>query len=323
MRVHSLLVTFIAASAAVVCAANPTFSMPNDGSVGFCRTAVAGVSVDLIVADLNDQGLMVDIGLPTKGISHNESFAAFVVRDAPIAAVTGTYFDTQTLFPTGSIIVGGEMVYDNQIGAAVCFSPDNKVRFVDAKYGEACDLSGAESGVRTGPRLLANGEYVLNPGREGFHHAGLFGERTRMVLGVTSHNKLLLAHVRTPITFAGTARVMRALGAVDAICLDGGTSSAMYYRGRFIQRPGRLLTNVIEIRKRPAPQSPLVPAVASKAPDNGAAIRCVHGHARTRLTSQPRKRNESSIDEQVAVLSEPVKLRFTKSVHSFFPINRA
>lgn len=321
MRVHALLLTFITAAALGTCATNPVYSMPNACSVGFCQTIVRGASVDLIVADLNDPNLMVDIGLPTRGISHSETFGSFVNRDAPIAAVTGTYFDTRTLIPTGSIVVRGEMVHENSIGAAVCFTPDNRVKFVDASYGAACDLSGAESGMRTGPRLIANGAYALNPGREGFHHPGLFGERTRMVLGVTAHSKLLLAHVRTPVTFGKAAGIMRTLGAVDAICLDGGTSSAMYYRGRIIQRPGRMLTNIIEIRERPAPQSPLAPAVVIKASSDGAAIQSAYGNRRVRISARPiRNQDEPKISEQVAVLAEPVRLRLAKGLHALFPV---
>jgi len=32
------------------------------------------------------------------------------------------------------------------------------------------------------------------------------------------------------------------------LCLDGGSSSAMYYRGQMVRRPTRALTNIIELR---------------------------------------------------------------------------
>lgn len=324
MRVHGMLLTFIAAAAIVVCLASSAYPAVKTESVALCHAVVRGASVSFVVVDLDDPGVMIDIGLPAKGISHSEPFASFVKRDAPIAAVTGTYFDTRTLIPTGTIVSGGQMVFENHIGAAVCFSPDNRARFVDARFGEACDLGGAESGVRTGPRLLANGEYALDPAREGFHHPGLFGARTRMVLGVTAHHKLLLAHVRTPITFSKLAGIMKVLGARDAICLDGGTSSAMYYRGQMIQRPGRMLTNIIEVRERPAPRSPLSPTILSKTTDRGAAIRSSYGRIEALMTTQQNGRNEEpAIAEQVAVLFEPAKLRFAKGLHTLFPVNRA
>jgi len=36
------------------------------------------------------------------------------------------------------------------------------------------------------------------------------------------------------------------------VCLDGGSSAAMYYRGKLIRRPGRALTNIIEVYWQPA-----------------------------------------------------------------------
>ena len=45
---------------------------------------------------------------------------------------------------------------------------------------------------------------------------------------------------------------MKRLGATDAVCLDGGTSSAMYYRGKLVCKPGRSLTNIVEVHWSPA-----------------------------------------------------------------------
>lgn len=220
------------------------------GSIAFSHESVCGASVYVIKVDMNDPALRVDIGLPAKGIAHSETFASLVKRHAPLAAVTGIYFDVRTLRPTGTIVTRGRTVHVSHIGTAVCFMPDNTVLFVDARPGQACDLSAAECGFRTGPRLLADGRYVLNPRPEGFRHPGLFGARIRTALGVTSHNKLLLVLVRTPVSFSKLASVMKALGATDAVSLDGGTSAAMYYMGAIIKNPGRPLTNVVEIVRR-------------------------------------------------------------------------
>lgn len=313
-------------------------------SVTFSREFVSGASVCVIQADLNDPTVKIDIGLPAKGIAHSESFAGFVKRHAPLAAVTGIYFDMRTLRPTGTIVTGGKTIHESNIGTAVCFTPDNKVRFVDAKFGESCDLSRAECGFRTGPRLLANGQYALNPSREGFRHPGLFGARTRMALGVTSYNKLLLVLVRTPVTFSRLATIMKTLGALDAVCLDGGTSSAMYYKGLVIKSPGRLLTNVVEVLHRTArfdtAASPgLLSAYGVSALNDGsqsmsAAVQA-DGVAITisaargwqpQLVLHPGEGNAAARDvgyEPVAMLADPIRLRFSKCLHSLFPVNRA
>lgn len=288
---------------------------------------VRGARVSLITVNLNDVTVKVDVGLPERGIPHAESFQGMMSRRAPLAAVTGTYFDVRTYIPTGSIVAEGKLVHESHIGTAVCFTPTNRVQFIPARLGQACDLSGAQCALRTGPRLLAKGGYALNPREEGFRHSGLYGARTRMVLGVTAHNKLLLVSVKTPVTFGRAAGIMRALDAVDAVCLDGGTSSAMYYKGRMITRPGRLLTNVIEVRRRPAAEitAQLIAAV-------GGVVPRVPFHL-----SRPRISDETSLvpnreapatrvahfPQQIALLGEPLRLRPSKGLHSLFPVNRA
>jgi hypothetical protein len=53
--------------------------------------------------------------------------------------------------------------------------------------------------------------------------------------------------VRQGITLWELAKVMRAIGAYHAVALDGGTSTAMYFAGQYIAKPGRGLTNVMMI----------------------------------------------------------------------------
>ena len=308
---------------------------------------VKNASVYLITADLNDPSIAVTLSLAAKGIPHSESFQSMVKRSMPIAAVTGTYFDTRTLFPVGSIVVDGRAVHESAIGTAVCFvRPDRVecvnvaatdanviqprkyvVKFVATGKGERCDWSGVESGLRTGPRLLSNGQYALSPRREGFRHSGLFGERTRIALGHTPYNKLLLVAVRTPVTFGKLACIMKMLGATEAVALDGGTSSAMYYKGRIVCSPGRRLTNIIEIRQKPQinpPQDRMVKIINpiryvwGKATQIGTAGGKSYASRRTPLETDFRVIAYSHF----AILNAQIELGFAKSRHPFFPINR-
>jgi hypothetical protein len=292
-------------------------------SLALEKYTLRGARVYVIRADLNDPRIRVDIGLPAKGLAHSESFEAMVRRRAPLAAVTGTYFCTRSLIPVGTIVIGGRKVHVSRIGNTVYFLGSTQVRFVDTAKGQDCDFTGAYCGLRTGPRLLNAGRYALSPAREGFRHPGLFGAHLRMALGVTSHNKLLLVYVATPVTFARTASIMKALGAVDAICLDGGTSAAMYYRGRLVHRPGRALTNVIEVRLAPA-GAPVavsdvrIDVVGLQATQSGPAA----DEPAFRRSARSPDRPESAGYEEVAALDAGV-LRLAKGWHPFFPVNRA
>ena len=49
---------------------------------------------------------------------------------------------------------------------------------------------------------------------------------------------------------------MKALGANNALNLDGGSSTALYARGRFLSNPARMLTNVLLVTVRPGDPIP-------------------------------------------------------------------
>jgi hypothetical protein len=106
--------------------------------------------------------------------------------------------------------------------------------------------------VNGGPRLLARGVPAIDAAQEGFTHPGdpefyyRFGARRnpRTLAGVTSDGHLLLVTVdgRAPgysngLTFVEEAGVMRALGARDALNLDGGGSTAMALGTSLVTRP--------------------------------------------------------------------------------------
>ncbi len=296
---------------------------------------IRNASLYVIVVDLNDPRLRIDIGLPAKGISHSESFLNMVKRLSPLAAVTGTYFDTRSLLPVGTIVVDGKTVHANDIGNTVCFLDCNRVKFIDTAKGESCDMAGAISGMRTGPRLLNSGSYCVNPAREGFRYPGLFGRRTRMALGVTRNNKLLLVSVVTPVTFPRLAEIMQSLGALDAVTLDGGTSSAMYFRGKMVRRPGRALTNIIEVCAAPEdsrvgrrniepPPGPGVGAASASRTLLAVAIAGPNtGPAGEDYRSTSRPETEFAVFDESVAVPETSSLRFAKGRSAFFPVNRA
>ena len=108
------------------------------------------------------------------------------------------------------------------------------------------ELTGAVSG---GPRLVDGGRVAVRSAAEGFRAPGLYGRfvvgpNPRTAAGVTTSGELLLVTIdgRQPSWSAGVslrdaARVMVALGARDALNLDGGGSTTMVVRGRVVNRP--------------------------------------------------------------------------------------
>jgi Phosphodiester glycosidase len=106
--------------------------------------------------------------------------------------------------------------------------------------------------VNGGPRLLRAGDAAVTAAAEGFHWPERpefyyrFGVRRnpRTLAGVTTDGRLLLVAIdgRRPgysvgASFQESAHVLRALGAADAVNLDGGGSTAMTIGSQLANRP--------------------------------------------------------------------------------------
>jgi hypothetical protein len=115
--------------------------------------------------------------------------------------------------------------------------------------GQPLDLEGS-SVVGGGPRILRAGKVAVAARAEGFapvpsfFHSFVAGRQPRTLAGVRADGALLLVTVdgRAPgwsagMTLPEAARLMRSLGARDALNLDGGGSSTMTVRGEVVNRP--------------------------------------------------------------------------------------
>jgi hypothetical protein len=104
--------------------------------------------------------------------------------------------------------------------------------------------------VGAGPRILRAGEVAVAARREGFAPSSSFfgsfvaSRQPRTLAGVRGDGSLLLVTVdgRAPgwsagMTLREAARLMRSLGAQNALNLDGGGSSTMTVRGEVVNRP--------------------------------------------------------------------------------------
>lgn len=119
-------------------------------------------------------------------------------------------------------------------------------------FEDSSPLSGfwaqVEEGLGAGPKLVASGEIVYSTTAakaEGFTDSRiLYASAARSALGLTRDGDLLLVTTGN-VTMAGLAQVMKALGSVDAMNLDGGGSRGLVYRGRYVTRSGRRISNAL------------------------------------------------------------------------------
>ncbi|SCL28485.1 Sporulation related domain-containing protein [Micromonospora pallida] len=122
---------------------------------------------------------------------------------------------------------------------------------LDAERGTPVPLTAGTSVVNGGPLLLRDGQVALDPVRDGFspedigaadrgsfYNGWYLRRNPRTAAGVTADGRIILLTVdgRRPghsvgLSLPEVAQVMRSLGAVDALNLDGGGSTAMVVDG--------------------------------------------------------------------------------------------
>jgi hypothetical protein len=220
-------------------------SFAEKSSIVYTKHKVDGIVAHVVTINLNDPDVKLTPAITKHGIGTSESFTSILNRTRPTAAITGAFFDTRSLHPVGDIVVDGEMVCRGVIGSAIGIGWNNEIEFFRTKKWEKPDWGRFQSVLCAGPRLLSNGNLNVYPRSEGFRDPKLYTPGIRTAVGVTKHGKLLFVTTKQPIYLSRLAKVMRALGARDAATLDGGGSTALYFRGRYISNPSRKLTSLL------------------------------------------------------------------------------
>lgn len=100
-----------------------------------------------------------------------------------------------------------------------------------------------------GPLLVQNRQIVLNAKAEGFSDAFIREKAARSAIGTTASGTLLIAAVHNRAlgagpTLAEIALVMQKLGCIDALNLDGGSSTSLYLGGQLLNRSPRTAARV-------------------------------------------------------------------------------
>jgi len=221
-------------------------------SISVNYKVVNNFPVKYVAVNLNDPEVTVTTALATRFPTGLESWNSIINRLHPDALINGTYFSLRTNMPVGDIAVGGDLIYRGVVGTALCITPDNRVAFRPGPQQCKPDWHGYQSVLCVGPRLLTDGVETVNAWEEGFRDPHVLGSATRSAVAWRPDNSLLLLTVETNISLTNLAYVCKGLGATQAMCLDGGTSSGLYANGRSVTTPGRSVSNVLVIYNSPA-----------------------------------------------------------------------
>jgi exopolysaccharide biosynthesis protein len=206
---------------------------------------IAGVPVHQVMVNLASKDLRVTVCIAKRGIGYGETFDAMTARLAPVAAITGGFYDTRTLKPIGDIVLDSKVIHDGCIGPVLLILKNGIAQIVSQAEYNKIPRSTIRVGVQTGPTLVKGGKILCTPAAEGFHHIAQTAIRT--AVGITDHNKLIMLATGVPTTLKKLAEVMLEVGCTSAVALDGGSSTALYADGEVKVRPIRVMTSILVI----------------------------------------------------------------------------
>lgn len=218
--------------------------------IGYIGKKVNGKWFHAVIANMNSENVKATAIINAKK-GQSENIWKMISRSQPTVAISGTFFDIRTSRPIGSIVVEGLGVWDGFHGSCLAVDFFNQASILNPKHGEKINFDLYRFLLRGGVRLLTDGRFTCDPKSQKFKDPRVWSSARRVAIGVSSFNKLVLIATDANTTLTELAGAMKAFGAKDAMALDGGTSAAMYYKGKLLVKPGRKLTNLIALYEAP------------------------------------------------------------------------
>jgi len=200
----------------------------------------------LIVADLTNDLVSVE----TKFASSLTPVRKLLQEDDPVAALTGTFFAWENEKPVGDVILDGELVAKGRRGSALAVDWFGKVHIFHPRYREVVDWFPYRFALRGAVRIVQNGKVDPDPRSQHFRDKSIWGRAARTAVGVSGDGKVILIATRSAVSLSQLGWALVGKGARDAVSLDGGGSTTMYYRGKMVIPSGRRLSNMFVLFER-------------------------------------------------------------------------
>lgn len=105
--------------------------------------------------------------------------------------------------------------------------------------------------ISVGPKLLTDGKIDLDFERDGIRDPKMTtASAQRSFIGKKADGTIVMGTVGS-VTLAELAELLKRMGLTDAMNLDGGASSGLYYQGKLLTTPGRPLSNSLVVVRQP------------------------------------------------------------------------
>lgn len=224
------------------------------------RRTIAGVSFYQTTIDLADPEVFITIELANNAAKANnpnltngdEPFGKMVGRQQAAVVANGTFFgkDAQKSVLGNMVAAGKFLKYSRweNYGTTLGIKAGNQLEMITARLEGKPDWNQYWFSLTCGPRLVKQGKVSLSPISEGFKDSHVLGVGARTAIGFPeSRQELFLVTFLNNLSLQQEAEIMKAIGCVEAMNLDGGASVGLAHKGRILVSPGRNLTNVMAI----------------------------------------------------------------------------
>lgn len=183
--------------------------------------------------------------------TQDHPFTSIVVEDGKVV----DKLKGATAIPeNGYVIVTGlpEIITRFRTGQSVRYETlYSEIDFGRTPAGEGgyIDWKDVTTAIGAGPMLVKDGITIADGLAEGFFEEKINTLKCqRSFAGVTPENRLIMGTVPSA-TIPELAEIAREMGLIQALNLDGGASSGLYYEGRILHSPGRLLSNALVVTR--------------------------------------------------------------------------
>lgn len=147
---------------------------------------------------------------------------------------------------TAAMQVAGKFQAGDRVGYRYYYRQGNK-------NGAVVNWDNVRHALGAGPRLLTDGKITVDFKKEGMSDPKITTDKgARSFIGVDKNGLLVIGTVGS-VTVKELAEIAQKLGLLNAMNLDGGASSGLYHKGKYLTTPGRLLSNSLVVIKRTAP----------------------------------------------------------------------
>jgi exopolysaccharide biosynthesis protein len=175
-----------------------------------------------------------------------------IAKTQPVAAITGTFFAYESQQPVADIVINGEQKATGYRGSILAIDWYGKVSIQNAVTRKPFDYLAYRYAMRGGVRIVDKGEVNPNPRAQGFTDPAIWGSAARTGVGITKAGKIILIATKNSVSLSTFGKAFKSQGAIDAVSLDGGGSTMLYFNGDLKISTSRGLCNLFLIEKKSA-----------------------------------------------------------------------